>query len=575
MASHIQIQDGPGSPHEVDWSIIWNAPTEGLDEKQTPGSPRSYQGYSESCVSSLGTRPHSLGSTEITLFDNDKSHANLVVGSIKGSTTTPFRTNDYYQNLPEQSPKYEETTRGLSGVMMPNSRLPLIPRAPIHAPNPTATPPLSDHVSAQEDTHTGETILDSLTARVNSDNMTAQSDVGLGAREENFAVPTNVLWQRIQKLRLDNWSLRSQIHELRVQLRDKRTATAFSVDNLFQRIRKQQLLSQDPDSGYDSGHAKSDLKSIAQLIEKWQAARNDYGPLEDDCNLLEDRLNGEEFQLARMEDEYYRRLDPTKYLPTPGIPRYEEPSVQSNSQMAGLSLEEFSDLEYHPQVANFLSKLGDLDLLREHYDELIEEQESLAEEKLSLAKVQRSLGSKAQDILDSWDSVKDDILIKLNALEDEVGRLRQDCLSKGLINEEDDPTDFEIQEQASFSEDTDVVSQDHISEYVKYPSLLPRQGVKENVLPPTEFEPDEKPDKSPGSVNQWLLNRLRSSALDVRLLASITEEWIEIMSIPWEELVLNAWFKDGTSKQPERRVYTSSMSTHGPFRSENSTIYHF
>lgn len=541
------------------------------NEKQTLGGPKSCHEYSKRCVTPLRTRAHSLGSGKTALLETTtKSHVKLLVDNTN-RLTIPFRTNDYYQNLPEQSPKHEESTRGFSSVMMPNSDSPPPPQAPIHVPKLTTTPPLQDHVSTQDNKHAGGTIMDNPIVHVNFDYMSAQSEVGLETGEENFAIPTNVLWQQIQKLRLTNWSLRSQIHESRLQLRDKRTATAISQDELFQLFQKQQLLGPDVDSGYDSGYIKSDIKSIAQFMKKWQDARNDYGPLEDDCNLLEDQLSGLEFRLARMEDEYYRRLDPTSHLPTPGIPIYEETSVQSNDHVPGMSPEEFSDLEYHPQVANFLSKLGDLDLLREHFGELAEEQEFLAVEKASLAKVQRSLDARAQAILDNWNSTRENILSELSTLENEVDQLRQDCLSKGLINEEDDPTDFEIQEQALFREDMDVVSQNRSSEYVKYPSLLPRQGVRQNVLPSSEFEPDEKRDKSPGSVNQWLLNRLRSSALDVHLLASITEEWIEIMNIPWEELVLNAWFKDGTSKQPKRPVYASSMSTRAPFGSEKSS----
>lgn len=571
MESQIQIQvgqhDGTGSPHELDyWTIIqkWPGPTAKLPAKQTS---KSFQEFPESSATPPRKRSHSLGSAERYQLDNEESHAEPTAGRITIPTTIPLRTNTSLRNPPEEPPNGEKLTRGVTGVMVPNLGSPTT-WAPMIL-NPTTTPPLSAHEPTQTALFTGKTTMDYPTMPV-GDDKTAPSYVGLENREEGFTSGTNDLWQLIQKTRLDNWSLRSKIHESRAELRDKQFAKAATEDALIQQIQKQQLVV----TNHKQVNQEPDVMAILQLREECQKARNEYGPLEDDCNLLEDRLSRQEFRLARMEDEFYRRSDPGSHLESPSIPRYEKTTVQNQNPFNGMSPEEFVDMENHPEVANFRSKLGDLDLLREHFDDLLEEQESLNEEKDSLSLVNRALDGTSQKLLDKWPEVRDNAINELRRLEDEVSFLRQECFSKGLIDEYDDPTNIENLEQASFSEDNDINSQDHISEYVKYPSLLPRRSVKEGIGIHFESEPDDQSDNSPGRVNQWLLYRLRSSAMDVMLLASISEDWLDIFSGQWEILVLDNWYNDDTVKSTEARVFSSSMSTRAPVGSDVSTLYH-
>ncbi|KAH8751871.1 hypothetical protein BGZ57DRAFT_912937 [Hyaloscypha finlandica] len=387
------------------------------------------------------------------------------------------------------------------------------------------------------------------------------SDVAAEARKIRPGSAAEVEWDRIQELRSSNWNLRSQIREMRNNLRELQLEKSRADDILFRRLTVQAL-------GFGQGPLPHGQKTLNELMHDCQVARDDYGPLEDDCNRLEDLLNGQELELDRLEEAFYNRLP-------------DEPSILSESPLhlaenddsqpySGSVEEEEEELKYHPLVARYLSRMGDLDLLQERFDDLLDEKRILEEEGDKRLHFGLTLNVEDQQWLENAHIQVDELSEKIRFLEKDVEIMKQDCVSRGLVDADGEPVDFQIREQRSFDGEEDLNPLEHRSEYVKYPLLIPHPGMK-----PRNFEagpePDEKSDFTTIRINEWLLQQLRTSALDVNLLASTFQNLSGAIDDQWQIAVLKRWYRDDTMGQSNRtRVYTSSMTTQAPLISNSS-----
>jgi hypothetical protein len=300
-----------------------------------------------------------------------------------------------------------------------------------------------------------------------------------------------------------------------------------------------------------------------------QVARDDYGPLEDDCNRLEDLLNGQELELDRLEEAFYNRPP-------------DEPSILSESPLqlaeiddsqpySGSVEEEEEEFEYHPSVARYLSKMGDLDLLQERLEDLLDEKRLLEEERVKRLRFGLTLNVEDQQWLENAHNQEDELSEKIRFLEKDLEIMKQDCVSRGLVDADGEPVDFQIREQRSFDGEEDLDPLEHRSEYVKYPLLIPHPGMKPRNFEAYGPEPDEKSDFTTIRINEWLLQQLRTSALEVNLLARTFQNLSGAIDDRWQTAVLMGWYRDGTVGKPNHiRVYTSSMTTQAPLISNSS-----
>lgn len=377
----------------------------------------------------------------------------------------------------------------------------------------------------------------------------------------------NIEWQRIQKLRIDIWSLRSKVHEIRNILREKQLVKSNADDKLLQRISLE---------GFGLSSRKDDSvvrqKTIAELTEDWRSARGDYGPLEDDCNRLEDQLSSQEFELTRQEQHFYNHWKNPRSTrkELPAFAAFHRPSTSpSPSPSAIVGVDEVP--QDHPLVTRFLSRMGDLDILQERLVELEEEKTALEDERDSRQRFHMSLAPEDQAWLDSSQALLDDLLEKTRLTEEDIDRMRQDCFAKGLVDEHGEPTDFQSQERSSFQNEEDMNPKDHKSEYVKHPILLPKPGVKPAPSKGSATESDETSASLGKRINQWILDQLRESPLEVNLLARTFEGWYGEIDDSWEVSVLAVWNDDGTANTKGYHIYTSSMTTQAPLRSDHSS----
>jgi len=346
-------------------------------------------------------------------------------------------------------------------------------------------------------------------------------------------------------------------------LRDKQFAKSTADDVLFRRIAKQQL-------GYfHNGDHESSEKTMAELMQDCQNARNVYGPAEDDLNTLEDQLSEKEFSLTRLEESIYSR---GRNMPNTSFKAPAIPALQNISAPTSDDQEMGSDNNDHPLLSEFLSIWGDLDIVKERRSDFEDRKESLEMEKDSRARFNLLLDPEDQEWLDNSQSILQGLDQEIAKLEQEFARLKQECLLQGLVDEDGEPTDFRTQEQSTFQDDQDVDPKGEVSEYVKYPSLLPHPASKhDHHYCNQRQEPDKLPDKAPGMVNWWLLDRLRTSALDVHLLVSIFEHKVGKPDERWERAVLAVWYQDGTSRggstsQTKKHIVQEQSHPHAPKR---------
>ncbi|KAF4630152.1 hypothetical protein G7Y89_g7990 [Cudoniella acicularis] len=476
------------------------------------------------------------------------------------------------QNDPPDGLRNSQNSTRVDCVVLPDSSA-LVRASTSTPPHTPTTPTISGHRMSPPMTLPGDIIMDATDKTPTVTHVEDRSPhVGFEESELQLTDSSDPLWDIIQRRRVETWSVRSEVHETRAMLREKQTAKSNADDALYQHMRKRVLLGADLKEASLNDHEKS----IETLMQACQLARDEYGPLEDDCNRLEDKLSGLEFKLARLEEEFYNRpKDPMALRPESVIPAFRHPPTET----AELDFEDLKDFDLHPLVDAFQSKLGDMDILRERLHELMGDKEILKEEKEARQNIGLDLDTDDQAWLDNYPSSEAKLREEIETVEKELDIMRRDCFRRGLIDENDEPTNLQSQEKALFSAEEDINPQDQVSEYVKYPLLLPRPGQKQGKVEELKSIPDAKSDTNTDRINQWLLDQLRNSPLDVMLLASIHEllHGVKIKD-HWEMLVLAVWYKDGTFNASHFRAYPSSLTTHasgGRPRSFDSADYHF
>lgn len=391
-------------------------------------------------------------------------------------------------------------------------------------------------------------------------------DVGLGERRRNSQVSPvslDVEWEKIKKLRLGTWKLRAKIHEVRKLLREKQLERSIADDRYFQSLRMRGL-----GVTLENQDISKQQKSMTDLLNDCQKVRDEYGPVEDDCNLLEDQLGRDEFELTKLEESFYKRQSaPESFEDVQQGPVSDSSDASSSSELE-------IGRESHPLVSEFLSKLGDLDILRERLDYHIEEKFALEYEKDSRRGVGLNLAPEDQEYLDNYEDLEANLMKDIDAAAAEAEKLKRLCFEQGLVDEDGNPADFEKQERQTFVQEApEVDAGSERSEFVKYPVLLPRPGSKEVQFVNAGPKPAELSNSAGDHINQWLLHQLRSSPLDVNLLSRTFEaETGYTKGEEWQLDVLAFWYKDGAKKgATEYRIYSSGIATQAPRRSRYST----
>jgi len=363
-------------------------------------------------------------------------------------------------------------------------------------------------------------------------------------------------WKFINRQRLNIFILRSALQQSRNMLRQAGDSKAATDDKLFQAVRRQQCGSLS--MKLDDGHVS---ESLADLIEDSQKARDDYGPLDHECIELETKLYGKESQLYRLEALFF-----SKWTVIPSL-RVERPystnmqgecsSPTRSESEDHESLDRSSPTQNHPLTEKFLRELGDLDLLREQVDDMMEEKELLEEQRETRKLVGLDLGLEAQSWLADSSLALASLYQRMRATELEVKELRRECLARQLVDEFDNPREFQWQVQHISSQEDGVDPGSQVSVYVKFPILIMQPGIEPNETKQQQSpQRDDTYNPTMSRINEWLLQKVRSSPLDVVLLASIFDQDCGSFSGRLDEQrqlqVLRFWYEDSTMTMAAR-----------------------
>jgi hypothetical protein len=236
--------------------------------------------------------------------------------------------------------------------------------------------------------------------------------------------------QRLRLLRTNAVRLRAQLKIKRKELKEKEAAKSSADEAFIRHVRENRSVQQ--------------LSNVQRLPDEttdsyyvaMQTARDVYGPLEDEYTWMEDILDKTEFEMARIEIRLYG----PETAPPPGheleslsfLPQVEDllASASASSSFLGLSTEHPD--QYEPIHAEYLSRLGDLDLARERYQNMTQEHESLLVEQESRSRVGMELHPNLKTFLENLPAREAALQGEINEIELDVERLKSQCLQAGI-----------------------------------------------------------------------------------------------------------------------------------------------
>ncbi|KAG0647195.1 hypothetical protein D0Z07_7158 [Hyphodiscus hymeniophilus] len=361
-------------------------------------------------------------------------------------------------------------------------------------------------------------------------------------------------WGRLRALRASTLRARGKLRQLRKELH-RRDGAKDSADNSFIKYVRELQSGQ---SLYLSRPSPNPEDPILEAhYAAIQEARDEYGPIYDEYNNLEDFLDQQEFEMAKVESRLYS----TTIDETPD-------STPPLTSLMGLSSE--SPPELPPSHMKYLSRLGDLDLARERHQNMVEERDSLL-----YSQVSRSIGSHVYEserhFLDDFPAQEAKILGDIFDIEVDVERQRQTCLEEGIELSESSVGDLE---------DSDVVPtspSEHASiEPSMFTLLSPKSVEKKGKLNSfiTDFDEANKSNR----INRWLRYQLQSSPLEVEHLIRVSRHLIQDFDLRhfqrgiyhWQVCVASWWERDDANRSLE--ITEIALAKNSMTQSLSSTI---
>ncbi|KAH9204946.1 hypothetical protein DL95DRAFT_493963 [Leptodontidium sp. 2 PMI_412] len=386
---------------------------------------------------------------------------------------------------------------------------------------------------------------------------------------------TNVEWIRLRSLRANALRLRSLLRIKRKHLRDKQSVKASSDAAFIGHVRELRFV-QAP-----SGLLSPTLNDLDSLYDTMQEARDAYGPLEYDYDRTEEMLDDTEFEMAMIEGRIYR--DTVNILPgsTVLVNQHSDTSPLAPSSFMGLS-EEYQE-EYDPLHAQYLSRLGDLDLAKERYHSSRQEHANLLATQESRAKVGLELHESLLITLTQLPKQETALEAEIAEIETDVERLRLECLVTGIELGEDEANSQSSDNMESergeveVLRDGDAILQERPvsraassqSSQSMFPLLLPKNEEDQkrlwNLI--KEFDRFNKSDR----INRWLLFELQTSPLQVELLFRVFLQWLKVFDFHrWQQDVLDYWGKDDTNQPAD--IFTAAQAHSSTIQSHPSIL---
>ncbi|KAK2787875.1 hypothetical protein FQN52_007054 [Onygenales sp. PD_12] len=280
------------------------------------------------------------------------------------------------------------------------------------------------------------------------------------------------------------------------------------------------------------------VEPLVNLFQQYKQEQDTYLSLEDDYLRLEKRVVHKEYLLETAEGKVtkaFRKIEPDgEGLSTDSS----DSDISSESDTSALDKIQ----SYQPLVANYLSLLGNISLLKEDLWNLRAEYHSLVSEKAARGQFHPILDPKSENFLATFNTSENQLLDELATIEENSNRVRQECIEQG----------FAIPDEQIFSLGEGPQESDALMN-------LPVAGHRNEEIPVFFDENSDHSSKQfsvPEYINTWLLHRLSGSTLETNRYESLAG-W-DVASVDKKKFRL-WWFNDGTTTvtQPQDTPQTS------------------
>jgi len=433
---------------------------------------------------------------------------------------------------------------------------------------PPAEVPRSSSPRVQMNMHRAEHSTHQLEPRM------GEMDKFLAHRDDDFRddpVRAAEEWRKLPLLISKALKLRSRLRNKRLDLQEKQSIKSAADEAFMRHVRESRV---SPTAATASNSILANALDVDSLYSAMQNARDDCGECEYEYSELEELLDETEFQLAKTE----RHLRGTKLSELPESEIAESTMKRSDSitssapdSLLGISSGHAED--YDPLQAEFLSRLGDLDLAKERYDNLGLERDRLLSRQATWLPVGLDLHDDEKLFLSGFQNDEVTIQKEIAKIEADLDRLKEQCLMAGLdistdntwseqgSGEEDDPRRSNEGEEVLETGGGDIIQETTArSSYSTFPLILPSplallaiSKIKipfDNLI--TEFDENNKGDR----ICRWLLHKLRASPMEVELLVRVFLQIVRLLSfqqwktdiLQYQWNVLSLWEKDRANK---------------------------
>ncbi|KAL9621910.1 MAG: hypothetical protein Q9160_003731 [Pyrenula sp. 1 TL-2023] len=352
--------------------------------------------------------------------------------------------------------------------------------------------------------------------------------------------PTRVLniLSSMKEKRMNIVARRLQLQEEREMLRTTRDANVDLAANFMTSL-----------NIFFATHDFPEIGIIKDEYEKFREALDGYLPKEHDYNQLEDDLNQEEYELKELESKAYRKLE---RLDRRSV-KEEESRIDDNDSQ---SSESASTISYHqvypPLLHELLSRLGDVDMVKEQLANLRLERAYLVEQQRLLASAGRELGGSSRELLVNFDLKHEELRRRIVDLEADADRLKGAWDEENLAchSEREDTCEEIISLEDTTLPEPDPLLVDQVSSIKNLPDAQIQQVLVEEPLSPSVLPRYEELRKKASVgvlryINEWFLWRLRRSRLEVKRYKSEPSLNELRGQEPYlSDLILDYWFSD-------------------------------
>jgi hypothetical protein len=361
----------------------------------------------------------------------------------------------------------------------------------------------------------------------------------ISPRDDQNRIQLSQLADTISNLaekQLEISSKRLQARELRIALKYKREEEGIARAELQKKL-----------YALSAKGVPEDLQAIIPLLERTQSCSDSYLVLENEYHHVEDQLGQDEYTLSKMEQKLSSTL---KRLST--TIDYND-GDNLHSQRSSTSSTAISYVDYPPLLSEYLSRVGDVNILEERLLDLDRELFDIKEQERLRFGLSIPLGEESRQFLVDYDQRQSEIQAELDMAKEDVVRLRAKCKEEGILGHGQGGGQGGDQDVCFSPVELKNMSQENkdplrVSEFEdNSPFFEPNSSQSVNT---TEF------------VNKWILHKLRHSAMEILQLKSnptlqeLSQEGRD--SLTFSRLVLNMWFKDDAVAIPPPQTTSAS-----------------